>query len=101
MTNLQYMHFSISDVISQPLVPTASAMPGIDYYIVEETLTFENGQTTASFTLEVMDDNIVEDEEIFELRLRRHDSAIPADNCVLATRNFADVKIEDDDCKLF
>ncbi len=86
----------LSAVISQPLVPDASAMPE-DYTAVNIPLTFAVGATTASFTLQVTDDNLVEPNEIFNLKLVKNPSTLP--DCVLVADDLADVIITDDDCK--
>ncbi len=68
-----------------------------DYTAVNIPLTFAVGATTASFTLQVTDDNLVEPNEIFNLKLVKNPSTLP--DCVLVADDLADVIITDDDCK--
>ncbi|XP_072044873.1 extracellular matrix protein 3-like [Amphiura filiformis] len=97
----------IIDVISQPSNPTCanpaadcSADPGFDYFpadIDTKALSFPAGSTTASVTVTVQDDNILEeDQEEFQLVLVQNPLGLPA--CTLDNPNVVDVLIEDDDC---
>ncbi|XP_072021736.1 uncharacterized protein [Amphiura filiformis] len=88
------------DVESQPLNPTASADPEVDYMssAIDTTLQFASGTTTASITLPVIDDmKVEEDEEIFQLILVRNPTSLP--ECVV-DGGIAQVKILDDDCNV-
>ena len=69
----------------------AAATPGVDF-TAPATLTFAAGQTTATLTVTLLDDTLVEGPEAFALTLT--DPATPADPFGLAT---AVVTITDDD----
>ncbi|XP_072025427.1 uncharacterized protein [Amphiura filiformis] len=84
------------DVKAQPLVPVASAKAE-DYTAIDTTtLTFTPGKTTASFTVTVTDDDMVEDDEIFNLVLVKNPLSLP--DCALLEDKMADVVITDNDC---
>ncbi|XP_072023595.1 uncharacterized protein [Amphiura filiformis] len=86
-------------VISQPLNPNPTliaAMPE-DYKPIDALLTIDAGGTTASITVEVLDDKLVEaDVESFQLILVKEPLDSP--DCVLENPSLTQIMIEDDDC---
>ena len=78
---------------------TASASGG-DYSVASESrLVFPSGSMTGSnltLTIDIGDDNIVEEEEYFTVSLRSLDADIQTEG----DKNSARIFIEDDDCKL-
>ncbi len=82
--------------------PTPSADPDVDYIAsdINTTLTIPAGRTTASLTVNIIDDKLVEDyEETFELILVRNPLSLP--ECVItdSDTDMATITIQDDDCK--
>jgi hypothetical protein len=71
--------------------PEATALPGSDYEPVTGTLTFEPGETEQTFTIPILDDTEIEQDEIFFIRLRS-----PTGGAALRAAT-ATVEIRDDD----
>ncbi|XP_072022190.1 uncharacterized protein [Amphiura filiformis] len=89
----------IIGVKSQPLNPSGSliaAMPE-DYQDIDEVLTITAGLTTASITVIVNDDKLVEaDVESFQLILVKQ--PLNSSDCILGDQIMTHIMIEDDDC---
>ncbi len=86
----------------QPTNPTDTADPDFDYIPsdIDTTLTIPAGRTTASLTVNIIDDKLVEaDGETFQLILVRNPLSLP--ECVITDSDIdtATVTIVDDDCK--
>ncbi len=92
---------SFTDIQAQPTNnPLPSADHDIDYIAadINATLFIPAGSSTASATVKVVDDSLVEDDfEIFELKLVPNPSSLP--DCVLDPPDRVIIQIQDDDCK--
>ncbi|XP_072014831.1 uncharacterized protein [Amphiura filiformis] len=85
-------------VKTEPETPTESASADDDYTSFDRVVTIPIGRTTESVTVEINDDNMVEDDmETFDLILVKSPTSLP--DCVLdPAANVAEVIITDDDC---
>jgi len=68
-----------------------TATPNIDYVPAEGVLTFDPNQNSATFNVNILDDEIAEADEIVKLKL------FNTDGCILGSTVEADLDIVDDD----
>ena len=81
-----------SSVTVDYAVGEGTATGGVDYTLLDGTLTFAAGQTTALIRLALADDTLVEADEMFVLQLRN-----PTGGATLGTPNMSTIVITDND----
>ena len=68
---------------------------GTDYLVPQKSFTIEPEQESVEIVITIINDNVVEPEEFFDLIVSE-----ASDGVVIDSRSFTQVQIQDTDCKL-
>ena len=91
MITVQRVNGSEGDASIEYRFTDQSAQQGLDYYAVDGVLTFSDGQSTQTISVDIVDDNEEEDSESFTLTL------LNPTNAIVGTIESSIIYIEDND----